>query len=199
MLALLFGFGPFSKYSENPSQIILERLNGKKINGIEIRSIILPVTYSRVKRIIKEEITRYKPDLVLGIGLAAGRNKITLEKIAINYEFSKIPDNLGKKGKGKKIDPKGPDGIFTNIDIENLVKILNSNNIPADISLSAGSYICNLAMYFILQNTLKSGIKGGFVHIPCHRELVAKVQDINCPFMELDSMQKAIEIIISYS
>lgn len=199
MNAILFGFGPFSKYRENPSRIIVEMLDGGDIDGINVRGVILPVTYSKVRDIVRREILKEKPDVSLGIGLAAGRIKITLEKIAVNYEYSTIPDEYGRKGRGKKIDPKGPDGIFTNLKIEKLVKILNSEKIPSEISLSAGGYICNLTMYTIMQNSLKIGKKGGFIHIPCHRELVASSNDLSCPFMELDTMLKAVKIVLKNS
>ncbi len=196
MDAILFGFGPFSKYKENPSKIIVEKMDGKIISGLRIKGILLPVTYSEVKDIIKREIVSRKPNLALGIGLAPGRNKITLEKIAINYEYSSIPDTSGMKGTGKRIDPDGPDGIFTNLNVEKIVRKLNEEKIPADISLSAGGYICNLAMYAIMQNSIKLGIKGGFVHIPCHRELVASDMELNCPYMEIGTIIKGIKIIL---
>lgn len=196
---LLLGFGPFSKFVENPSQIIVERLKDKKIDDLQIFGKILPVTYSEVEKIIRDEIKNIRPQLVLGIGLAAGRNKITLEKIAINYKFSSTPDNTGKIEKGRKINAKGPDGIFTNLNVEKIVEILNRENIPADISLTAGGYICNLTMYNIMENAKIFNFKGGFVHLPCHRELVSKNRELNYPYMELEIMEKAIIEIIKFS
>lgn len=182
---------------DNPSKRIIEALNESEIKGNNIKGIILPVSYQKVLNIISEQISKYKPNLALGVGLAPGRSKISLEKIAINYIYSREPDNENVIIRGKNIDPKGPDGIFTNIPVEEIVEYLNKLGIPAELSISAGSYLCNMAMYAILKEVKKYGGLGGFIHVPCHEECSASMSK-PIPSMNLNTMITAIKKIIEF-
>ncbi|MCY0860063.1 MAG: pyroglutamyl-peptidase I [Sulfolobaceae archaeon] len=195
MTVLLFGFEKFSDYPENPSELIVKSLNGEVIEDEKVVGIILPVEYNRIEKLVTQAIEQYRPKLILGIGLAPGRSKITPEKIAINYKYAKIPDNAGMSYRGELIDPMMPDGIFSNLPVEELVEYLNTNNIPSEISLSAGAYICNLTMFIIMREAKKIGAKGGFIHVPCHERLAVQH---NCPSMSLDMMIKAIKLAIKF-
>ncbi|WP_338598436.1 pyroglutamyl-peptidase I [Sulfolobus tengchongensis] len=197
MTVILFGFEPFREYIENPSQLVVQSLNNIEINNEPVRGIVLPVEYDKVEEIIITSIRKYKPILILGLGLAPGRAKLTPEKIAINYKYSKEPDNAGKKSNGEKIDNNGQDGIFTNIPVEELVDFLNSRSIPTELSLSAGSYLCNMAMYIIVREAKKSGALGGFIHLPCHERL-ASILSKPLPSMNLETMNRGIRLAIEF-
>ncbi|MDP8023964.1 MAG: hypothetical protein RAK20_05810, partial [Conexivisphaerales archaeon] len=168
---LITGFEPFLDYKINPTQEIARVLDGKEINGLRYSGRVLPVDYSRLEEKLMKFIQEVRPDLIIGTGLAAGRAKISLEKIAINYKFSLENDNSGKRAVGERIDNSMEDGIFSLINVEELFQILNSVNIPAEISLSAGSYLCNYAMFVIIREAKKLNIKGGFVHFPANTKL----------------------------
>lgn len=146
---------------------------------------------------VTQSIRRYQPNLILGIGLAPGRTKITPEKIAINYKYSRIPDNMGVTYKGQRIDMNEPDGIFSNLPVEELVEYLKSKNIPSEISLSAGSYICNMTMFLVLREAKGIGARGGFIHIPCHEKCAIESKR-DMAFMSLDKMQEAINLAIQF-
>lgn len=192
---LLFGFGPFASYPENPTEIILKKIGKTGIKGTIIHTKILPVAYGEAEKIIVNEINKKNPDLILGTGLAPGRSRISIEKIAINYRFSETPDNRGMKKTGEKIDEKSPDGIFATINVEKLVDLLNEKGIPAEISISAGAYICNETMFLILREANKSGKKAGFIHFPCHYALASEYKQ-KCPMMDIQTMLKALKLII---
>jgi pyroglutamyl-peptidase len=196
---LLFGFEPFLEFEENPSQLIVESLDGRKLpSGEVVRSVVLPVAYDTIEEKIMKELRRETPRLALGVGVASGRNKVTPEKIAVNYKRTEKPDNSGKVLVGERIDLSGPDGIFSNLDVEGLVEALNKDEIPAKLSLSAGSYLCNNAMYVIVREALKGGFGGGFVHIPCHSEYAARKPLADSASLPLSVLKKAIEMSIDY-
>jgi pyroglutamyl-peptidase len=197
MSILVFGFEPFLEFDENPAQLVVQHLRARKIKDHEITSVVLPVDYSRIEERIVAEVTRVKPQLVIGFGLAPGREKITPEKIAVNYRFASEPDNTGKVMNGTPIDPKLPDGIFTNLPVEGLVESLNKSGIPSTVSLSAGAYLCNNAMFVIVREARKQNFSGGFIHIPCHSEWIAKKNNKNYPSLPLDSIvESAVQAII---
>jgi pyroglutamyl-peptidase len=198
MVVLLFGFEKFSKYHENPSEIIINRLNGSVIENQKIIGIVLPVEFNKIEEIIVKNMQETRPYLTLGIGVAPGRTKITPEKIAVNYKYSKEPDNAGIKYSGQKIDLTQPDGIFSELPVERLVDYLNLNGIPAEISLSAGSFLCNMAMFIILRECKKIGCKGGFIHIPCHEKCIEPLEVTNTPIMPLDTILQGIILSIKF-
>jgi pyroglutamyl-peptidase len=174
MTVLLFGFEPFLEFDENPTDLIVRGLDGKKIAGERVVSRTLPVDYAKIERRIFAGIEETKPKLVLGFGLAAGRDKVTPEKVGLNYVNSTSKDNRGRKLQGVPISPRGPDAILSDLPVEKLVKELGAKGIPSALSLSAGSYLCNYAMYVCLREGRRSGFRAGFIHVPCHSEWVAK-------------------------
>lgn len=193
MTILLFGFEPYLEYKENPSQITVQSLNGRKIAGQEIKGVILPVDYASLENLVLSTIDRVKPRIAIGLGLAPGRNKITPEKIAVNYKYASEPDNEGKIFRGEKIDQDQPDGLFTNLPVEALVDELNNHGIPASLSFSAGAYLCNNAMFLIVRESKRSGFRGGFIHVPCHTEYISREKK-DLPSLPLETIQKGIEV-----
>jgi pyroglutamyl-peptidase len=174
LAVVVFGFEPFLEFDENPTELVVRHLDGKTIGGERLTAKVLPVDYARVERTILDAIEQAKPKLVIGFGLAQNREKITPEKIAVNYRFSGEPDNAGRKVGGARIDESEPDGVFSNLPVERLTDSLNEAGIPAAVSFTAGAYLCNNAMFVIVREARKQGFLGGFVHVPCHSEWVSK-------------------------
>ena len=197
MAVLLFGFEGFLEYKDNPAKVVVEALNHHRVGGHEVLSVVLPVEYGKAPQIVSREISSVKPVLALGVGLAPGRAKLTPEKIAINYKYSKEPDNAGVTARGDRLDD-GPDGMFTNIPVEEIVDHLNSMGIPAELSLSAGSYLCNAVMYTIIREQRKHGGLGGFVHVPCHEKCASSIPR-PIPSMSLDTMVRGVRTVVEYS
>ena len=198
MSILVFGFEPFLEFDENPSQLLVQHLQNRKIKDHEVTSVVLPVDYSMVEEKIVTQLTRVRPQLVIGFGLAQSRQKITPEKIAVNYRYASEPDNAGRIMKGTPIDPKLPDGIFTNLPVEGMVESLNKSGIPSSISLSAGGYLCNNAMFVIVREARRQNFSGGFIHIPCHSEWIARNNNKNYPSLPLDSIIESANRAIVY-
>ncbi|AHC51966.1 pyrrolidone-carboxylate peptidase [Sulfolobus acidocaldarius SUSAZ] len=104
---------------------------------------------------------------------------------------------MGVIYKGQRIDMNEHDGIFSNLPVEELVEYLKSKNVPSEISLTAGSYICNMTMFLILREAKRIGTKGGFIHIPCH-ERCAIESKRDMPFMSLDKIKEAVNLAIEF-
>ena len=197
LVVVIFGYQPFLEYKENPSQIIAQSLNGREIAGHVVKGITLPVDYSQLESQIVGALNRERPSVAIGLGLAPGRSTITPEKIAVNYKHASEPDNTGKIILGEKIDPSQPDGLFATLPVEALVEELNHRAIPASLSLTAGAYLCNNAMFVIVRESRKSGFAGGFIHIPCHAEYIAREQK-NLASLPLNTIEKGIEASIEF-
>jgi len=197
LTVVIFGYEPFLEFKENPSGLIAKSLDGREIAGHRVKGLTLPVEYSRLEELIVAALNREKPVLALGLGLAAGRNAVTPEKIAINYKHATEPDNTGKIVLAEKIDAAQPDGLFANFPVEGLVEELNHRGVPSSLSLSAGAYLCNNAMFLIVREARRAGFSGGFIHIPCHAEYVAREKK-NLPSLPLSTIEKGVEISIDY-
>lgn len=197
MTILVFGFEPFLEFDENPSALIAKHLEGRIVNKEQIVTSILHVDFAVVENEIKSAMDEVRPKLAIGFGLAASRSKFSPEKIAINYRFSDKLDNVGKSMKGAPIDKSSSDGLFTNLPVEGLVDHLQGLGIPASLSTSAGAYLCNNAMYVIVREARKRGFGGGFIHVPCHSEWVAK-KNKNFSSLPIDTLFKAAELSLSY-
>lgn len=159
--------------------------------------VVLPVEYAKVEAKILTAIRENRPRLVLGLGLAPGRSKVTPEKVALNYKRSDEPDNAGVKQYGDPVDKTQPDALFSNLPVEQIVDALTRQGIPAELSLSAGAYLCNFAMFIILREARRTGFVGGFVHIPCHEELASKLRR-SLPSMNIKTITRAIEITVEH-
>ncbi len=197
MTVLVFGFEPFREFDENPSGLIAERLDGRNASGQEVVGRTLPVDYSAVEGEVLSAIRATMPSLILGFGLAAGRDKVTPEKVAINYVGSKMKDNSGRVLEGARISAGQPDAFFTDLPVEKLVNELNRESIPASLSLSAGGHLCNFAMFVCLREARKSGFGAGFVHLPCHAEWVAS-RGKQFPSLPFDTLVHAAELSVEF-
>lgn len=168
---LLTGFEPFLNYKINPTMQVVDALNGKVIGGYEICSRIMSVDFQESSNQLKNYINEAEPDIIISLGLAGGRYKITPERIAINMKDGE-PDNHGFAPVDEKIDENGEDAYLTNLPIRNMIERLNKGGYPAEISNSAGTYLCNNIMYEGLAYAKKQqNVLAGFIHIPASFEL----------------------------
>lgn len=192
---LLTGFEPFLDYPINPTMKIVEDLDGEVINNYEVVGRILTVVFSKSGKQLLNEISDVQPDAVISLGLAAGRHKFTPERIAINCNEGD-PDNIGFIPSGEKIYEDGMDGLFTILPIQRMVQELNRQGLPAEISNSAGTYLCNNVMYHALYNNLiqRKNLPVGFIHLPASHELAIKHKKI--PSMSHEDLVKAVRICI---
>ena len=177
MRILLTAFEPFDGDVRNSS---LDTLEGIKTLYPQV---ILPVSYKRSKEELEKAIIKYQPDFILSLGQAGGDKEVRIEKIALNYTRASISDNDGVLlKKGKIID--GPLALESDLDVEELVDLVNSN-VPCYLSLSAGGYICNTVYYYDLYKMKNRAL---FVHLPSFSEKT----------ISKDEAIKAIEMVILY-
>lgn len=196
MKILVTGFDPFDKDIVNPAYEAVKKLPNR-IKDAEIIKLEIPTSFERSKIAIEEAIEKYNPDVVLSIGQAGGRNDITIEKVAINLIEARIKDNDGSQPLDTTIREDGETAYFTNLPIKGMVSHIKENNIPATISYTAGTFVCNSVMYNILYliNKKYNNIKGGFIHVPFLPEQAAIKNPIPSS-MSLDMICKSIELAI---
>jgi len=188
---LLTGFEPFLNYPVNPTARIVEELHGMEIGGYRVHSEVLPVDFSISGGRVISHIETVKPDAVLSLGLSGGRFKITPERIAINVNDG-AKDNSGHAPVDERIIESGADGYFTNIPIRKMVDALKGAGLPAEISNTAGAYLCNHVMYRVLHfvNKQRPDMLAGFIHIPASHDLA--VEHGRVPSWSHEDLKRAI-------
>jgi pyroglutamyl-peptidase len=192
---LLTGFEPFLQFKINPTMKIAAELDGQTIGGYRIHSEILPVDFRKAGQGLLSYIDKHKPDAVICLGLAGGRYKITPERIAININDGES-DNSGNKLEDELITESGEDGYFTTLPIRKMINRLQESGLPADVSNSAGTYLCNHVMYQALHyaKNQQEDMKAGFIHIPASHELA--IQHGKIPSWSHEDLLKGIRICI---
>ena len=195
MKVLITGFDKFGGESINPSNLCVNSLSDV-IDNIEIKKITLPTVFKDSSRVLEENIKSFSPSIVICVGQAGGRSKITPERIAINIDDARIPDNIGNSPIDETIRKDGENAYFSTLPIKAIVDELNKNNIPSTISNTAGTFVCNHIMYesLYLTSTKYPNIKAGFIHIPYIEEQV--LNKPNMPYMKKEDIIVSLELII---
>ena len=187
---LVTGFESFATSSLNPSGEIV-----KALIGDDLVTAVLPVVFGQASAQLRELIDLHKPSAVLCLGQAEGRSDMTPERIAINLDNARIADNAGNQPLEQKIIADGPDGHFSTLPIEKMVASMKAAGIPASISLSAGTFVCN-HIFYVLQDYLKdSSIKSGFMHVPLMDEQRKEYPTL--PTMPVRQMVAGVEIALN--
>ncbi|MFW9921505.1 MAG: pyroglutamyl-peptidase I [Candidatus Thorarchaeota archaeon] len=195
---VLSGFEPFDGYSINPSAELVKLLHGQRIHDHSVKGIVLPLDYKKADGILKEFISKEKPEYVLCCG-QANRPVITLEYVGINILNTERADNYGNKPESHLIDPNAPAAYFSTLDVHNIVGILKENGIPAGVSYHAGTYGCNWILFSILHWLAIGNVqaKAVFVHVPPLPEQSIEKNDSSLATMPLGQEVDALKIIIS--
>ena len=196
---LVTAFEPFGGESLNPSWEAVHALDGKTLGGARIVARQLPVVFSDVLGVLYAAMDEVQPDLILSVGQAGGRSDITLERIGINVDDARIPDNAGQQPVDEPIVADGPAGYFSTLPIKAIVAALREAGIPASVSQTAGTFTCNRVMYGLLHRLHTQGnrVRGGFVHIPYLPE--QSTRHPGAPSMARDNVMQALEIAIRVS
>lgn len=195
MKLLLTAFDPFGGESVNPAQKAVS-LAGE-VHGVEIVKLTVPTVFGEASRQVIEAIRREKPNAVLCIGQAGGRAAVTPERVAINLMDARIPDNAGNQPADEPIVPDAPDAYFATLPIRKMVEAIRERGIPAEVSNTAGTFVCNEIMYSVL-HALKTefpDVIGGFMHVPFILEQAAAKSPVP-PSMSLSDIVCAIEAAI---
>lgn len=192
---LLTGFEPFLDHPINPSEQIAAALHGEIISGMKVVGRRLPVDFKLAGDEIVRLYEEIRPDVVISLGLAAGRNRITPERVAINVNDA-VVDNSGYRPVDEPIVADGPAAYFSTLPIRRMVEALNESGLTVDISNTAGTYLCNHVMYRMLYHIEQAGhsTPSGFVHIPASHEMA---MNKNYPSWSLDELIRGIRTIVS--
>ncbi|WDV45066.1 pyroglutamyl-peptidase I [Clostridiaceae bacterium M8S5] len=195
---LITGFDPFGGESVNPALEAVKKLPDM-IMDYNIVKLEVPTVFKKSIDTLKKAIIKESPDIVLCIGQAGGRFTISIERIAINLDNARIPDNEENQPVDTPIYKEGKNAYFSNLPINAILKKLSDNNIPANISNTAGTFVCNHLMYGLLhmiENTFDN-IKGGFIHVPYLPDQV--IGRNNVASMSLENIVTALRLIIEAS
>ncbi len=198
MKILLSGFEPFGESPINPSRMLVDSMAEKKFAHGECQAVILPVDRDRGPAALLAAVNSLHPDVVLSFGLAMGRSKISLERVALNLMDFRIPDNTGAQVQDEPVIQNGPAAYFSTLPLRTLYDALLTKNIPTELSLSAGAYLCNQVYYVLLHeiDLQQKPIRAGFIHLPALPEQAAKSRQV-MPSMSFDLMLKAALIMIN--
>ena len=195
MKVLVTGFDPFGGEKLNPALEAIKSLPSE-IQGAEVRWLEVPTVFYKSAKILEEEIRIYQPDIVLCIGQAGGRKGLTPERVAINQDDARIQDNEGNQPIDRPIQLDGPPAYFSSLPIKAMVQAIKEEGLPASVSNTAGTFVCNHLMYQVLYLVEKEfqTIKAGFMHIPYMMEQV--IDKPNTPAMDLVDIVRGIEAAI---
>jgi len=194
---LVTGFEAFAGHPANPSLEVAKALDGRVVGDAVVRAAILPVHHaeaaSRVSRLIDET----DPQAVVHLGLAAGRARIALERVAVNVMDFDTPDNAGHRARGEPCVPGGPAAYFATLPLAAVQAALLAEGIPAYVSNTAGTYLCNQTMYGTLHLLARRRhpARAGFVHLPLLPAMVA-ASGLEQPSMDAGLMVRAVEIVL---
>ena len=195
MKILVTGFDPFGGEKINPALETIKRLPDT-ILGAQIIKLEIPTVVGKSLAKIKEAVEKENPDVVLSIGQAGGRSEITVERIGINIDDCRIPDNEGNQPIDEPVVKGGPAAYFVTVPIKAIVENIKAHNIPASISNTAGTFICNHVCYGVAhlaaqRTAAGKPMKSGFIHIPFLPEQVIGKPALT-PSMSLETIVSGI-------
>lgn len=195
MKILVTGFDPFGSDKINPAIEAVKKLPDT-IKGAKIIKLEIPTVFNKSAQVVHQAIVKEQPDYVLNVGQAGGRSALTPERVAININDGRIPDNDGYQPLDEPIQPDGDTAYFTQLPIKAMVKAIRAAGLPAIVSNTAGTYVCNHIFYQVQYMRTKEfpKLKAGFIHIPFLPEQV--ITRPNQPSMALADIVKGLTAAI---
>jgi len=187
---LVTGFEPFDGGTVNPSQRLVEALDG------DVATATLPVSYARAAEALRDAVRTHEPDVVICFGQADGRTGISVERFAHNLDEATTTDNDEAPGSGEPIERGGPDACRSTLPVDEIVEALRAEGIPAAPSRDAGGFLCN-HVFYVLMRTLereRPSARGGFVHVPL---LPEQALERDAASMPLDTLVRAARVIVA--
>lgn len=188
-------FDPFGGEAVNPA-LEAVRLLSSTIAGAELVTLEVPTVFGRSIRTVTEAIDAHHPDVVLCVGQAGGRSSVTPERVAINVDDARIPDNEGNQPIDRPVVADGPAAHFASLPVKAMVQAIADAGLPSELSNTAGTFVCNHLMYGVLHHLASHGldqVRAGFVHVPFIPEQVTG-RDVAC--LPLDDIARALTVAI---
>jgi pyroglutamyl-peptidase len=193
---LLTGFDPFGGEQVNPAWEAVKCFADKAYADVDVAIQMIPTVFHKSIQTLEEGIERERPDIVICVGQAGGRTDITIERVAINIDDARIPDNEGNQPVDVPIVKGGPVAYWSTLPIKAIVHRLRQAGIPASVSQTAGTFVCNHLFYGLahMLATKYPGVRGGFIHIPYLPKQAALLP--NMPSMGVATVVQGLEIAI---
>ncbi|SDX42554.1 pyroglutamyl-peptidase I . Cysteine peptidase. MEROPS family C15 [Arthrobacter sp. cf158] len=195
-MILLTGFEPFGGDEVNSSWLAALRAQDiLRAEGLAVESVELPCVFGESAVVLEAAMARLRPDVVVCIGLAGGRERVSLERVAINCDDARIPDNKGQRPIDQEVIDGGPAAYFSSLPIKAALRNLQIAGIKGEVSQSAGTYVCNHVFYALMHSLAsRPGVLGGFVHVPYLPEHLPAGS--TAPSLSLESMAEGIAVIV---
>ena len=196
MKVLVTGFDPFGGDKINPAFEAVKLLP-EKVAGAEIVKEEVPTVYGKCGEVLEQAIQKHKPDAVVCVGQAGGRSVMSIEKVAVNLDEARIPDNEKQQPSDQPAIEGGAAAYFFTLPVKAMVKNIKEHGIPASISYTAGTFVCNDIMYRLLYMIEHKypGMRGGFIHVPFDTNQVLDRPE-GTPSMPAATIAKGLEYAI---
>ena len=196
MKVMVTGFDPFGGDEINPSWEAVRALP-ERVGTVEIIKCEIPTAFEGATREIRKKLDEIRPDALICVGLYGGSPSIRVERVAVNLQDARIPDNAGAQPRDRSIAPGGPAAYFATLPTRKMVERLTFAGIPAVLSYSAGTFVCNTLLYSALDHIARQDlhIPCGFLHVPYSPKLAAELGG-SAPSMETETVVRALTIAI---
>ncbi len=194
---LVTGFEPFGGDATNPSQELAKAVDGTMIGDHLVRSLVLPVQHEAAGAIVRGALGTEDLAAVVHLGLAGGRARLSLERVAVNMLDYSMPDALGDVRRDEPCVGGGPAAHVATLPLRSILEALTAEGIPAHLSYTAGTYLCNYTMYTTLDTLARQGrrVPAGFIHLPFSPAMVA-AHGLEEPSMDLGLMARALDVVL---
>ncbi len=187
---LITGFEPFGGEKINPSWEAVKLLPDE-IGDFVLKKIEVPTAFGKAAKAVLKAAEELSPSAIICVGQAGGRDKITPEMVAINLRYAKIPDNEHRQPKDEHVIENAPAAYFSTLPVRAMAEAISKAGIPAEVSYSAGAFVCNDLLYSVLNRFDGTAVKACFIHVPFLPE-----QTEDKPSIPLEEIAKALKIAI---
>ena len=188
-----FGADRLAPEPVNASWLAVQAFNGSVVAGHRVCAEQLPTVFAQASAQLRRLLDAHRPALVVCVGQAGGRSGISLERVAVNRTVAHMPDNAGQQPRELAVDPGGPAAYFSTLPVHTLLRALHGQRLPAELSDSAGAFVCNHVFYTLMQVLASvpahAGARGGFVHVPC-------LPSQGSPCLPLSTTVRALRVIL---
>jgi pyroglutamyl-peptidase len=193
-LVLLTGFEPFNQEPINPAWEAVRALDGWSEDGFDVAVRQLPCVFGLALEQLRTALDELKPAIVISVGQAGGRVDLSVERVAINVDDAPIKDNAARQLVDQEVVAGGPVGYFSTLPIKAIVAALRADGLPASVSQTAGTFVCNHLFYGLMHMTAGSAVRAGFIHIPYLPEQAARFP--GAASMALADMVRGIQVAV---
>lgn len=196
-IILVTGFEPFGPHATNPSEDLAKAVSGRRLEACAVESVVLPVHHAEAWARLRPILAETDPVAVLHLGLAGARSRIALERVAVNVMDYGLPDNAGYRAAGEACVAGGPAAYLSTLPLAAMLQALAAEGIPAYLSNTAGTYLCNQTMYMTLHEIERRELRAraGFLHVPLLPAMVAATGE-DAPSMDFALMLRAVEVAL---